>query len=231
MYSSIVTLLSRTLPSSATTDHPCFSTQRTSLPILHLILDDIHFLGDEPESFSLAPPTLLSVESLVVKSMCTIRILNYLTLPSLKSLRLVEIVNLQGRVHLCALGMLMAFVERSQLHLDTASLDQDRVGSDIQGLVIGGFKHCRLLQIVSLEFAKLLIHLPLRSAWSSGSLKALVCTKPIFDIIDGRATRALPDEFINRQPARPLSQTLTMGAFVVLLGPTIATLLYQSTVN
>ncbi|KAH6906952.1 hypothetical protein BKA70DRAFT_1563346 [Coprinopsis sp. MPI-PUGE-AT-0042] len=176
-----------------------------SFPALrHLALVDIEIRGNATQPLLDTHPTILHVETLVVRGDMTSFALNYLTLPSLKSLQLITIQDsYSGSNTFGASDSLVEFVKRSKLHLETISLEKANLPPEINAKIVRRTRSCQTLQVALPDFINLLDG----SARTSRSLRTIICTEPIFD---GRPQWWRPEEPINHLHTWHSPHTLTI---------------------
>ncbi|KAH6906951.1 hypothetical protein BKA70DRAFT_1150668 [Coprinopsis sp. MPI-PUGE-AT-0042] len=173
----------------------------------HLELADISIESDAARSFVRKPPTILHVETLVIRGNTTSFTLIYLTLPSLKSLQFIAISDPYSITNtIGASGMLVDFIQRSKLQLEAISLEKANLEPQINARIVGSMQTCQTLQVPSLDFINFLK----KSACTLLALNTIICANPIFDIVHGREQRGLPDELIDRLYTWPSTHTLTI---------------------
>ncbi|KAH6899094.1 hypothetical protein BKA70DRAFT_1437585 [Coprinopsis sp. MPI-PUGE-AT-0042] len=130
--------------------------------------------------------------------------LNYLTLPSLKSLQLITIQDsYSGSNAFGASDALVEFVKRSKPHLETISLEKANLPPEINAKIVRRTRSCQTLQVALPDFINLLDG----SARTSRSLRTIICTEPIFD---GRPQWWRPEELINHLHTWHSPHTLTI---------------------
>ncbi|KAH6899092.1 hypothetical protein BKA70DRAFT_1314407 [Coprinopsis sp. MPI-PUGE-AT-0042] len=143
----------------------------------HLELVDVDIQDEAEMSFLHTPPTTLHMSTFALK---------YLSLPSLKSLQLIAI--LDPYLITNTIGASVTLVANPTFH------------PQMNAMIVSRIQSCQTLQIASLDF----IHLLEEPAWTSLALKTIICTHPIFDI------RGLPDELVDCLYTWPSTHTLTI---------------------
>ncbi|KAH6899116.1 hypothetical protein BKA70DRAFT_1437605 [Coprinopsis sp. MPI-PUGE-AT-0042] len=196
MHPSVTTLcLSRTTVSNHKWLSVLFNAE--NFPTLKkLILQDLVFTHGAVENPPTSPPRVLPVEWLIVQGRYSLWALDYLTLPAVKFLQL---VNTPGHNPFSSLlDPIRNFVARSQPKLETLSLDQSNLCEGDQGDVISFFKVCRTLHVTSLNSFKWAL-------WHKEDdpiFETVVCSKPALENQQEGVRVDIHHEFIRHLRAR-----------------------------
>ncbi|KAH6899118.1 hypothetical protein BKA70DRAFT_1527255 [Coprinopsis sp. MPI-PUGE-AT-0042] len=138
------------LAQTAVTDHgwlPSFLNADHFPALQTLVLQDLYFIGHAATAPPTSPTTVLAVERLIVQGDVSLLALDYLTLPLVRFLQLVNLGELGRILPPSCQNAILHFLERSQVRLKTLSLDKTKVLLSIQGKIIKNLKACHTLQI------------------------------------------------------------------------------------
>ncbi|KAH6899101.1 hypothetical protein BKA70DRAFT_1314413 [Coprinopsis sp. MPI-PUGE-AT-0042] len=179
---------------------PAFLRAENFPAIRILILQDLRFTDDPNQLLPTSPAEVLPVERLIVRGEESLLALNYLTLPSTKFLQFVDIAEESCFPPEPCAAAIFGFLRRSQLYLETLSLDQTNLYFSIQGDMIHSLKACQTLQIPWLSaFAPACSP---RLPSSNPLVKTIICTSPIFELERGFVAWPVEEELKSHLQAR-----------------------------